>query len=660
MIRRNDSTVMDMKKIGILLLASTFMLTACGKRSDGTELSGEQAQFGANGEQISGNPDLGAAVAATLNVRVLSDRSQIATGGSDVANITALVTNEKNQAVANQLVDISSTGGVLQAISTATDENGEAGATLVLAQDYEQQDIQITVEAEGFTGSVVVQAVGSVLEISGPSVMALGDEGELVITLEAGNQEPIANQELVFSSTAGNSITPATAFTDADGRVSITVGTVSGDDTIRVSALNGSVTDELTFSVNEDLLAFENGVENTEFAVGSVNEVQVSWLSQGLPVVGQPLRFAITAGQVLSQSVVNTNADGEASVTITSSSAGPATLSVESDMGDGPATNVDVEFIATTPGLLSVDSSATRVPTRDTSTITALVSDANGNPVRDIEVVFSSPDLKGGQLNRASAKTNDAGEADVTFTAGNLATEFNEIEIAAEVEGSTINSLTYLTVVERVLNVTIGTANLLEDRGAGTQYAIPFVVQVADGGGNPLENADVELSITPLTYSKGYYRLVDRLGFPYDGVEENWAADHWGIVAQQCESEDNNGNRILDAGEDSNANNILDPQDPATLAPIASVDSEDLATLIGGSLSTDATGSGYFELVYPKSNAHWYTIRITARAQALGVEAESSFLTTMPVLATRILDETVDPPNRYSPNGVLLDCSNTI
>lgn len=657
-----------MKHIGILLLATsvTLTLSACSKRSDDTATaSGSAAQYGADGSSNSG-----ASVGQTLSVRVITDRNNIATGGTDVANITALVTDSDNLAVSDQPVSFRSTGGVLQAYSERTDENGQAGVTLVLAQDYQNQDIEVTVTAVesdvAYSGSVQVQTSGTEIDVAGPSALVLGDVAELTATLSAGNGEPIANHAVAVTSSAGNTLSSvsgaalasgSTLMTDADGHVSVRVASDNGSDTIGFSALSGTASTTFNLKVAEDILAFGDGIGGSEFQVGSVNDITVNWESNGTPVVGGSLRFAITAGQLLSSNVVTTDSQGQATATITSSSAGPVTVTVEAADDGDPATQTQVEFIATNPANVAIDTSSSRVPTLDTSTITALVSDANGNPVKNREVVFSSPNLKGGQLNPASAVTNSDGEAKVTFTAGSLATEFNEVAIVAEVEGTSISSQTNLTVVERVLNVTIGTSNFLEERANKTQYALPFVVQVADGGGTPLENAQVQMSIEPIAYYKGEMTLRDENGVPNFGTDPTWTAHHWSRAGIECEKEDDNGNRILDAGEDNNGNGSLDPQDPASLAPIEST--EPLATLVGGVVTTDAKGSGYFDLIYPVSNAHWADVRITARAQALGAEAEASFKTSLLVLAEHMTKTSVSPPNHTSPYGTVLNCTST-
>jgi len=188
------------------------------------------------------------------------------------------------------------------------------------------------------------------------------------------------------------------------------------------------------------------------------------------------------------------------------------------------------------------------------------------------------------------------------------------------------------------------------------------VVQVADGGGTALEGARVRLSIEPMLYRKGYMELIDAEGRARrqltvnDGTfaPKNWAATS--ALTISCTKEDTNGNRVLDANEDINGNGTLDPQDPAVIMPVA--ESLELPTLeSNGVLTTDATGSGYFNVVYPVTNAAWAQIRVVARAQALGVEAEDTYTTMLSSDATQLSNVNLAPVNAVSPYGTELDCT---
>ena len=661
----------------IILALALMMLGACGQRSESSNTGdtiagvdeGEAIIFGPNGEVLnSTDPELGAALASALTVHVIStsssESSSILTGGSDVANITVLVTDDSNRAKADEEITFSSTGGVLQDIVSVTDLNGEASAVLNLGRDYRNQDILVEAVAGGTVGSVLVSTSGSTLEVEGDNLLVLGGTAELNVALTAGNQSPISNEEVIFESAAGNTITPDRGLTNSDGQVRVVVESDLGDDIITVSALEGTATATHSFAVANDILTFETPVENAELAVGSIETIEVLWESDGTPVANEALRFGLTAGQIIGDSVVFTDSDGHASIDITSNSAGPVRVTAEADGTGDPTARLDFEFIATVPDAIGLSASATRVPTGETSTLTALVTDANGNPVKNMEVVFASADLRGGQINPASAISNSDGEASVTFTAGTLATEFEAIQIVAQVINSSIADSVVMTAFERVLNVTIGSTDLIRSINGQTQYSLPFVVQVADGSGAPLESATVEMSVKPLSYSKGIYRQVNAQGLlPEELLVVNpsasFAANRWALHPAnfiECIAEDINGNRLLDPDEDLNNNGTLDPQDPAVVA----ADSENVPTLENGVVTTDATGSGFFAIIYPQSNAHWAAIEITARAKALGAEAEASFITELPLLADEVQDIATAVPNQFSPYGTDLDCTNTL
>ncbi len=657
-----------MKKIGILLIASAIVLSACGKRSEDAEQGGALG-FNAAGEAtIDGvvEPGLGAALGQELTVRVISNEASLLTGGQETAEITAAVTNDVNLPEVGVEIQFSSSAGVLQNAQAVTDENGEATAVLSLRYDSANQDITVMAEVGEFSGMARVVAEGSTIDVTGDDNVVLGSELNVEAKLTAGDGEPIANELVTITSRAGNTLSATSGVTDPEGIINVVVGSANGDDMLTFTALEAadgvpSVTQSYEFSVSDDQLKFAaNSAES--LPVNKPHQFSVNWSFGGQPIVGRQLKFTITAGQVVGGSTVTTDANGDVSVSVLSSIAGEVTLNVEA--ADGSVNNRHkFSFFGEVPASIRTNSTSTRVNTRDNATILAVVKDANGNPVKDTVVVFSSANLKGGQLSTTLATTNVEGEAEVTFTAGTTPTEQDEITIFTEVDGTSINSSVSLTVVDPALNITIGSANVIEPIGNNTQYSVPYVVQVADGGGTALEGAKVRLSIEPILYRKGVMELIDRDGrtraqlTPADGT---FAPDSWistSVLTTSCIKEDTNGNRVLDANEDINGNGTLDPQDPAIIMPV-NADLE-LPTLeSNGVLTTDASGSGYFNVVYPVTNAAWAQIRVVARAQALGVEAEDTYTTMLNSDATQIGDTSIQPVNAVSPYGVVLNCTN--
>jgi len=657
-----------MKKIGILLIASAIVLSACGKRSEDAEQGGALG-FNAAGEAtIDGvvEPGLGAALGQELTVRVISNEASLLTGGQETAEITAAVTNDVNLPEVGVEIQFSSSAGVLQNAQAVTDENGEATAVLSLRYDSANQDITVMAEVGEFSGMARVVAEGSTIDVTGDDNVVLGSELNVEAKLTAGDGEPIANELVTITSRAGNTLSATSGVTDPEGIINVVVGSANGDDMLTFTALEAadgvpSVTQSYEFSVSDDQLKFAaNSAES--LPVNKPHQFSVNWSFGGQPIVGRQLKFTITAGQVVGGSTVTTDANGDVSVSVLSSIAGEVTLNVEA--ADGSVNNRHkFSFFGEVPASIRTNSTSTRVNTRDNATILAVVKDANGNPVKDTVVVFSSANLKGGQLSTTLATTNVEGEAEVTFTAGTTPTEQDEITIFTEVDGTSINSSVSLTVVDPALNITIGSANVIEPIGNNTQYSVPYVVQVADGGGTALEGAKVRLSIEPILYRKGVMELIDKDGrtraqlTPADGT---FAPDSWistSVLTTSCIKEDTNGNRVLDANEDINGNGTLDPQDPAIIMPV-NADLE-LPTLeSNGVLTTDASGSGYFNVVYPVTNAAWAQIRVVARAQALGVEAEDTYTTMLNSDATQIGDTSIPPVNAVSPYGVVLNCTN--
>ena len=591
------------------------------------------------------------AIVTPVRLRVISNESVIETGGNDLARITALVTDENNRVLSGKEVTFSSTGGVLQNISGATNEAGQATAELSLAGDFRNQDITVTAEADGQSGDVLIIAEGSKVSVAGPTALVSGDTAELEITLTGGNDQPIVNEVLAIQSSAGNTIQPSTAVTDASGKASITVSSESGTDTIFIAALGSTVSASHDLQVAADVLTVDAGSFD-DLPVSTFSPFSVQWTSNGFPVAGQMMRFSTTAGVVRavgstgpgSSSVdVLTDSTGLAEVEVLSNSAGPATISFSDSLDSDPTSQFEVNFVATVPNVVTLTATPASVATGNSSTVSATVVDAFGNPVKDTIVEFSSPDLRGGSLSPVAAITDSDGNASVTFSGGNLPTEIDGIAITATttdfpaVTPATVN----MTVTERQLNVIIGLSGSIVEQQSDTRYSKTGVVQVTDGAGRPVPDATIQIFLTPTLYRFGKLVATD---IDNDGSDDVYSL----VTTTLCVAEDQNGNRILDVGEDSNNNGILDPRDPALI----DVDPANEPTVIGGQITTDASGVGFFTIVYPQSNALYFDVTITARVEALGTESVAEFDTgPLPMSAADADNLNAAPPNETSPFG---------
>ena len=602
------------------------------------------------------------AIVTPVRVRVISNESVIETGGNDVARITALVTDESNRVLSGRNVSFSSTGGILQNISSVTNEAGQATAELSLAGDFRNQEITVTALVDDQSGEVGLTTEGSRLSVAGPTALVSGDIAELEVSLTGGNDQPIANELLSISSTAGNVIQPSNAVTDSNGKVQVTVTSGSGDDTVIIAALDSTVIATHTLDVAADVLTvLPETTPYDALPVDGFSPFSVEWTSNGFPVSGQLMRFSISAGLVKlpgaagtgSSSVdVMTDANGVATIELSSSSAGPATVAFSDALDADPLSQFDVQFIAVTPSNVVVDATPASVATGNTSTVSAMVTDVNGNPVQDVVVEFSSPDLKGGTLSPVSSITDTDGRAAVTFTAGSLPTQIDGITVVGTVTDfpNVAPAQIAMTVTERQLNVIIGLSGLLAEIDSDTRYTRTGIVQVTDGAGRPVPDATILVTLRPTAYRFG--RMI-RIDEDNDGEPDFWGLDFDGNFPDvyDCPAEDTNGNRLLDPGEDVNGNGELDPRDPA----LVDADPGNQPTVIGNQITTDTSGVGFFSLAYPQSNALYFDVQITARVEALGTEGVANFDTLLDIIASDIDDVDILPPNLTSPFGILPD-----
>ncbi len=657
------------KTLAILVATSVLVLGGCSSRDSGTgdgatdATDGTGVIYNPDGSINTGDPDLGAAVGPVINFELFSDETDIETGTSEAVSITATLIDDDRNPMSGVDVEWAATGGVLQDRTVLTDANGVVTATLRVPQDFKNRDIVVTITAGGYESALTVSTYGTTLDVQGTEKsVVVGGSLDVDFTLTAGDGEAIVNRPILLTSEQGNTFTPAAPITDQNGKVSVSISTTMGADTISYSALDdATLSGSFPLNVSADELTFATVGDATEFAVNTTHSISVQWLSSGSPVVGGPLRVSTTAGEIMGDSVLTTDADGYISIPISSPSAGNAKLTVQDATDGAPFSTFDLLFVATTPSQLDMASTSTRVYVdEDRAELTALVRDVNGNPVKGQEVIFSANDLRGGQLSPSAAITNDEGEATTTFIAGSNATEIDAIEVFGTIQGTAIDGSVRLSVVERRLNVTLGAGSKLLQDDLLTQNIKNMVVQVADGSGTAIADATVSLTITPINYSKGYMTLVDDSGQPRPELDgDSWTPSYWTRLANEpysitCAAEDINLNRTLDSGEDLNGNGSLDPQDPAVLAPI---EGDEYATLTGGgTLITDENGIGYFRMIYPKSNSNWSFVRITARATALGTEAQDDMEMSLSSLVDDVNDPQEGPPNFNSPYGVSLNC----
>lgn len=160
---------------------------------------------------------------------------------------------------------------------------------------------------------------------------------------------------------------------------------------------------------------------------------------------------------------------------------------------------------------------------------------------------------------------------------------------------------------ETASRIVIGTGQVISEY-TEQQYQMPFSIQVSDINGMGVNNQEVNISVRPSSYTKGYWQL-------------NLAGDEWETVQRvDCINEDLNLNGSLETGEDTNSNGKLDPTNPVTIGPHPT----DTPTLLNGKLLTNEYGSASFSIIYPKTESQWVTVKLTASTKVTGTESSDS------------------------------------
>lgn len=604
----------------LVALWVTLALAACG---GGGGSAGTQAGGGGGTSSAS----------VPASVEVLTSSTILQSSGETV-DITAFVKGSDNVAIAKQKVTFSASSGLLQSVSATTDDNGVATAKLSAGANKANRDITVTVSSGSVQGQVVVSVKGMQLALAGELALKLGASTSYTLKLSDGAGKPVAGAAVVVSSALGNALSASTITTDVAGTATVTyTANKAGVDTITAQALGGTAQQSVVVSAVD--VAFVSPAAGAQVPVGTAQVFTVRYLSSGVGVAGQAVAFSTTRGNLLTPASVVTDANGQASVTVQSASAGPATIAAVL-VGVGQA-SIAANFVATVPSTVVMQSSLGAIPPNsggsaaNQSTIEATVRDADGNLVSGKAVNFNIvSDISGGYLSTPTVNTDAYGKAKVQYVAGTSSTAADGVVIRGTVAGTKIFSDVKLTVNASALFINIAYGNTISNLDE-TTYTKPFSIYVTDATGNPVGSQQVVVSVIPETYKKGY------LTYPGAGV--------WGYAT---------GSPIVVClNTDFNRNGISDPGETSPLRP------GNVAVATPGLLTTDSAGRASFALQYGEQYAWWVSVNITAKATVAGTESRTTQLLELPMSADDATS-TSTPANVVSPFNGYLNVADTV
>ena len=577
------------------------------------------------------------------SLELYANSIQLASSGSDEVELIALVKNE--QSVLMEGVEVSfsaaSNDGVeLQLTQPETAADGTARAILSSQNDASNRTVTITAGAGSLSQTVEITIAGTEVTINGASSVILNDSVEYTIRVQDSDGTSILNQDVSLSA-ANGTLSSTTVNTGATGQATVSyTASTSGEDTITASALNAET--GFTVQVQQDEFSFVD-LPESEVPLGQTQTITVQWRQNNTPVVGQNVTFSASRGVISSDATVATNADGQASIDISANNAGISSITASASDEDGNvlvSALTQIEFIATTPHTLIADASPDILgPDGQTSTISAVVRDVDGNLVKNSVVNFTVSDVSTGFVSPSQATTDSKGIATTVFTSGSVSTVESVVITAFVAEDTAIDDQVTLTVGARAFDISLGTGNELEEP-TSTTYLKRFGVFVSDSAGQPVSGVSLTASVGPAKYiNNGEYRT----GFwVYDDDESQWVP----IVNQNCLTEDVNDNGILDTtptNEDTNNDGMLTPGLVGTI------------TFANGNAETDENGYAELEYRYPSSYAVWYDAVISVFGQSTGSEAQASMNFTLSISSDDLTDEGASPP--ANPFGVTDQCT---
>jgi hypothetical protein len=475
--------------------------------------------------------------------------------------------------------------------------------------------------------------VGTEINVNGANSVIINDQAPITFNLVDSSGVGISGQTLTLSTDVGqlDNLTPVTS---ANGQVTVNfTATSSGQGTISASALNA--TGSLQMTVQQDDFAFSS-LPGADVPLQTDQSISVRWFKNNTAFAGGSVTVTTSRGVIATPTVV-TDSTGIATVSISSEYAGPASISAIGTDADGNnvTARASIEFVATQVQSVFVDATPDLIgPEGQTSTISAVVRDPNGNLVKDKIVDFTLIDSSGGSIEPNSATTGSDGIASTVYTSNAVSPEDG---VTVQATADSVVGQVDLTVGDRAFDISIGTGNKIGDQDPST-YLKEFAVFVSDSVGRPVENASLTASATPIklvndgVYIKGVWI--------YDDPSEIWVATPTAI----CANEDVNNNGRLDAGEDTNNDGELTPGIIGTISFKDSIS------------RTNAAGQATLELRYPKQFAVWVGVEVSVFGQSSGSEARDSQSLTLPIASADVTNKDQAPPS--NPFGASSTCTN--
>jgi hypothetical protein len=636
------------------ILAALLLLAGCGGGSSDNSILDP------------GGGALATPSATTITLLASSPQFPSDQTGLDTLVLTAIAKDSNNNSVSGVAIVFDAGGDPFARIDVdSTDPVPVTGAAGILTAQLSNgiggalnRTIRVTATdaQSGTAASLNITVSGTTLTVEGAPALALNDQATYTAVLSDSKGAGIPFEQVTVTSATGNTINPATAITDGTGKITFSLtAAVGGADTVTVSALGETATQAV--NVSNDQFALTNAsAPVTDIPLAPTTEaITLTWTAGGVPQAGQTISFNATRGSIVPPTVV-TNGAGQATVSISSTTAGPSVINA-SELGSGTSTTLALEFVATNPTQISVQAAPFTVGLGQSAEILAVVRDAQDNLVKNQVVNFLIlADDTNGFLTAASATTDGQGRATTFYTGGQSPGAENGVQISATVARvPAVTATVSLTVAQSEFDFIIGTGNDIFSPTTAT-HAQEWNIIVTDSVGNAVENTPVQVSLRSLNYYDGQLLLTTTA----------WVIPNMAPLGPpvQCPDEDVNRNGILDLpGEDSNLSGQMEAGNVATVAPVLpSAPAGDPCTTAGSTgtsaeVITNSQGIARVCVIWPQNFSLWVDAQIEALSTVSGSESSQAQVFRLPALASDLQNISASPPSQFSPFGTDLDCA---
>lgn len=450
---------------------------------------------------------------ANAEITLAASKDPVVADNNDFTTLTATVADTEGNAIANAEVTFTlsedvranftlSDGG--KAITNAegkakvTLKGTKAGAHTVTASMAGGKSEQLVVN---FTADTLTAQVN--LNVTEDNFIANNiGMTKLQATVTDGKGNPLANEAVTFTLPADVSASftlgqGGSAITDINGKAEVTLsGTKSGTYPVTVSVNNYGVSDTKPVTLIADAGTAQMAgftASSSSFTASTTEGAPLTASvtdAYGNPLEGIKVNFRGPA-TTLSNTSVETDAQGKAEVLVTSTIAG--TKVVTANLANAP-TEVAMRTLTVKADIDSATITSLEMPegqviVREPIAVKAHVDDQFGNPVADQLVTFSAePSSFNMVISQDTVSTNRQGIAEVTMTPGRYG--------SYTVKASLANGSFYekdLVVIDLRLTLTSSSPLI----GVNDPSGATLTVRLTHANGAPLSHELVTFSVTP-------------------------------------------------------------------------------------------------------------------------------------------------------------------